>query len=187
MGLTFTQLLFLLLIGFGYAYFFLAGGRTFVREEGDALGASIAYVSFLFSGTLATLLLGMRATVHVTNAVAALLLFGAALALYEWARATIRERGFHIAWSGQSPDSLCEAGPYRWIRHPLYASYMLAFAALPVALPGRPALAILAANLALFMHAAWSDERSLARSPLATEYAAYRRRTGMILPWPRWR
>jgi protein-S-isoprenylcysteine O-methyltransferase Ste14 len=175
------KLAFLLLMGFGFAYFFLAGGRTFVRE-GDAVGASLAYVAFLFGGTLATLLIGLRAPLHPANAVVAALLFAAALALYEWARATIRERGFYVAWSGEVPETLCDAGPYRRLRHPIYASYMLAFAAQSIALPGMTTLAILGCAVALFVHAGWSDERSLARSDLAAEYAAYRRRAGMFLP-----
>lgn len=179
--LTLPKLGFLLLMGFGFTYFFLAGGRTFERE-GDTVGASLAYVAFLFTGTLATMLLGVRMPLHFANAVVAALLFVAALALYEWGRSTIFERGFYIAWSDEVPPALCDDGPYRWIRHPLYTSYILAFVALAVALPGIVTLAILAFNLALFLHAAWSDERSLARSDLAADYAKYRQRTGMFVP-----
>jgi protein-S-isoprenylcysteine O-methyltransferase Ste14 len=48
-------------------------------------------------------------------------------------------------------------------------------------------MAILAANVALFTHAAISDERSLDRSELSDAYARYKASTGMFLPrfWAR--
>ena len=68
------------------------------------------------------------------------------------------------------------------MRHPVYASYLLAFLAMPVAFPRLAMLAIFLFNAALFIHGARSDERSLAQSPLKDEYAAYRRRAGMFFP-----
>ena len=37
-------------------------------------------------------------------------------------------------------------------------------------------------NVAIFTHAAITDERTLARSAIAADYAAYRLRAGMFLP-----
>jgi protein-S-isoprenylcysteine O-methyltransferase Ste14 len=110
-----------------------------------------------------------------------LLLVGSLL-LYEWARRVIRERGFHIAFSGDVPHELCDQGPYAWIRHPIYLSYIIAFLAQLIALPGFATLAIFLGNLILFSFAAVGDERSLAESPLAEGYGHYKRRTGMFVP-----
>ena len=67
----------------------------------------------------------------------------------------------------------------------LMTQSVLAFLALLTAVPGPASLAIFLFNAALFAHAAASDERALAASPLAEAYAAYKRRTGMFVP--RWR
>jgi protein-S-isoprenylcysteine O-methyltransferase Ste14 len=165
-----------------FGYFMSAGARTFGHDETDVNAAFWAQFSFLFTGAIGTPLLSFRQPVHLWNGVAAVLLLAASLALYEWARRTVRARGFQIAWSGRVPDAVCEEGPYARVRHPVYASYLLAFLAVPVAFPRLATVAVFAVNLALYLHAARSDERSLAQSPLADEYAAYRQRTGMFVP-----
>jgi methanethiol S-methyltransferase len=68
------------------------------------------------------------------------------------------------------------------IRHPIYASYILAFMAALVALPTITMLLVFVFNAVLFTHAAYSDERSLTTSALGSEYASYKNRTGMLLP-----
>lgn len=68
------------------------------------------------------------------------------------------------------------------IRHPIYASYILAFLALFVAMPILPTLLIFIFNAALFTHAAFRDERDLLSSALAGAYAEYKERTGMFIP-----
>jgi protein-S-isoprenylcysteine O-methyltransferase Ste14 len=176
------QPLFLLLVTLGFTYFMLAGARTFERDDSDDLGSGLGQFSFLCTGALATWFLGRGVVIHLWNGVGALVLLACALLLYEWARRTIRHRRFHIAWSGDVPDALCEAGPYRHVRHPVYLSYMLAFLAMTIALPMIWTVVILLFNVALFTHAGFSEERAIAESPLAEDYAGYRKRVGMFLP-----
>jgi protein-S-isoprenylcysteine O-methyltransferase Ste14 len=173
---------FVIPLGLCFYYFLLAGSRTFEIQPDDDLGSGIAQFSFFVTGMLGTILLGYRANVSVRNAVAGSALMACALALYEWARQTIMERRFPIAWNGNVPEAMCKAGPYRFVRHPLYASYMLAFAAQFAAVPSIWIGAIFIFNVGLFTHAALDDERSLARSHLADEYARYKSGTGMFLP-----
>ena len=79
---------------------------------------------------------------------------------------------------------MCASGPYAFVRHPVYLSYMLAFLAMPVAFPMIATATIFLFNVALYVHAARDDERSLAASELGEAYADYRQRTGMFVP--RW-
>jgi protein-S-isoprenylcysteine O-methyltransferase Ste14 len=174
---------FVIPLGLCFYYFLLAGSRTFEIDAADDLGSGIAQVSFCGTGTLATILLGYRAEVSLWNALAGAALMALALVLYEWARRTIAGRRFRIAWNGEVPEALCEAGPYRYLRHPLYTSYLVAFAAQLAAVPSLWTVLIFLCNLGLFVHAALHDERSLAHSDLAEAYAGYRRRVGMF--WPR--
>jgi protein-S-isoprenylcysteine O-methyltransferase Ste14 len=180
-GLPLWPTLFVLPLGVCFYYFVLAGGRTFEIDPDDDLGSGIAQASFL-SGTLATLFLGYRASVSPWNAAAGAALMIGALSLYEWARHTIRGRRFHIAWNGDVPDEVCESGPYAYVRHPIYAGYILAFTAMLAALPSPWTLAIFLLNAALFVHAAFDDERSMAASDLSADYARYKLRTGMFFP-----
>jgi protein-S-isoprenylcysteine O-methyltransferase Ste14 len=174
----------LLILGAAFVHFMIAGGRTFHFEETDkeGPGAYLAQFSFLVSGTMLTWAVGLRMPMPVVNQTASALLLVASLALYEWARHTIWGRRFGIALGNHVPAALCEAGPYRYIRHPIYLSYVFAFLAVLVALPHWATALSFLANLAVFVVTARSDERVLADSPLAADYAVYRRRTGMFFP-----
>jgi protein-S-isoprenylcysteine O-methyltransferase Ste14 len=102
--------------------------------------------------------------------------------LYESARRVVSGRGFYSVLSGAVPSAVCTVGPYRYIRHPVYTSYLLAFLALVIAFPGLPGAAVFVGNLVFFVFAAAQEERTIAHSPLAQAYASYRQVAGMFLP-----
>ena len=168
-----------------FCYFMAAGARTFEWHVSDVAGATLGQFSHLVTGAIGTAFVSYRHQLAPMNGIAAAAILLASLLLYEWSRRTIRERRFHIAWSGEVPDTVCEAGPYAYLRHPVYLSYVLAFLALLVAFPRFLTGVIFLFNCALYAHAARSDERDLAASELKDAYAAYKARTGMF--FPRWR
>jgi protein-S-isoprenylcysteine O-methyltransferase Ste14 len=173
----------LFFLGGVFIHFFYAGARTFYadsREDGP--GPAISQGAFFFGGLLPIWLLGLYQPIHLPNGIVAACLLATSIALYEWARATIWGRRFGIGWGQHVPEELCELGPYRRVRHPLYLSYLLAFAASFVALPHWITGSMVLASIALFTHAAQSDERRIAESPLAGQYAEYRQRVGMFFP-----
>ena len=173
-----------LIIGFilVFSYFLVGGANTFERDDSDVKGAGWGQFSLFVTGALGAALLSFQQPLHLWNGVAATALLLGSLALYEWSRRTIRDRRFHIAFSGDVPDAVCASGPYAFVRHPVYLSYILAFLAMPIAFPRLATAAIFLFNLGLYVHAARDDERSLARSKLGKAYAAYRQRTGMFFP-----
>jgi protein-S-isoprenylcysteine O-methyltransferase Ste14 len=171
-------------LGFVFLHFMLAGARTFYSENlEDEPGVPVAQFSFVFAGVVPTWFLGLYQPIPLGNGIAAALVLALSVALYEWARHTIWGRRFGVGWGEHVPQELCERGPYRFVRHPIYLSYMLAFGAVLIALPHWVSVLMFVVNVALFTHAALADERTLARSSLAAEYANYRDRIGMF--WPR--
>jgi len=181
---TLPQALFLFLLGGVFLHFLLAGARTFQFEQGSDLepAALISQITFVFGGTVTTWFLGLRHPIQLLNGIIAGVVLALSVSLYEWSRHTIWGRRFGLAWGVQVPEAVCDSGPYRFIRHPVYLSYLLAFLASLVAIPHWLSASIFVASVALFAHAAIDDERTLADSPLAADYAAYRERTGMFLP-----
>ncbi|WP_165837583.1 methyltransferase family protein [Zavarzinia aquatilis] len=115
--------------------------------------------------------------------VPALTLLLLSAALYGWAILTTRRQRLSLAFSGDAPDFLLAEGPYRLIRHPFYTAYLLYWLGGTIA--ARQPLLLLAVGVmaAGFAWAALREEAKFAASPLAANYAAYRRRTGMFLPW----
>lgn len=107
---------------------------------------------------------------------------GTALALWSfgWMIAAQR-RMFRISPDPTGHSTLVTTGPYRWIRHPMYASILLVVApplletaaAVPIA-----GLCLLAGVLVVKLTV---EERLLAeRFP---DYPAYRTRTRRLVPW----
>ena len=173
----------LFFLGGVFLHFLLAGARTFHWRGMDAdAGAMISQFSFVFFGTVPIWLIGLYQPIHFPNGVFAACILVASIGQYEWARHTIWGHRFGVGWGAHVPDELVERGPYRFVRHPLYASYVLAFIAAFVALPHWITALLVVANIALFAHAARTDERRIAESPLAEEYAEYRERVGMFFP-----
>ncbi len=115
----------------------------------------------------------------------ALLICAASLALFWWAIRTNRTRPLSFAFSDDEPRHLVCAGPYRWIRHPFYSAYLLAWLATPVATLQPLMLVPLLVMAAIYVAAARIEERKFEGSALAAAYVRYRAQTGMFWPRPR--
>jgi len=80
-------------------------------------------------------------------------------------------------------NTILTQGPYRVIRHPIYLSYALAWAAAPVA-THNAFLAVTAAMMtACYVVSAREEERLLRSSPRGAEYAGWQRRTWRMIPF----
>jgi protein-S-isoprenylcysteine O-methyltransferase Ste14 len=102
-----------------------------------------------------------------------------AVVAFLWARATFGIRSFHAA-ANPTAGGLVTAGPYRYVRHPIYASILL-FAAAGALGRHRPASFFFLAVLAGAALRAAAEERLLVeRYP---EYRDYARRTRRFIPW----
>jgi protein-S-isoprenylcysteine O-methyltransferase Ste14 len=75
-----------------------------------------------------------------------------------------------------------KSGPYQYVRHPFYFSYMLASLGVAVAFPSLTISGVCALNIGLFVYMALDDERVLLGSPLGADYESYKMRVGMFLP-----
>ena len=96
-----------------------------------------------------------------------------------------------ITWSVRSLSvehrgrRLCTSGPFRWIRHPLYAAFLTVF---------NPALALYLDHVvyllwALLLHPLWHwvivPEENLMQRRFGDEYRRYCDQTGRFVPRPR--
>jgi protein-S-isoprenylcysteine O-methyltransferase Ste14 len=111
-------------------------------------------------------------------AFAALLAAGLAIGL--WAISANRPGNFNIRPDPKEGGSLVTAGPYRWIRHPMYLAVLVTMAAFVAA--GGIAQAALWLALALVLAAkAVREERALVI--VHPGYAAYRGTTRALIPF----
>jgi protein-S-isoprenylcysteine O-methyltransferase Ste14 len=113
---------------------------------------------------------------------AALALFGAALALFFWTVRATRQTPPTLAFDTDSPAFLLRHGPYQYVRHPFYLSYLLFWTGTAVAFTGLASWLAPAVMLAVYWNAASREEQKFAASDFRAAYAAYRRQAGMFLP-----
>jgi protein-S-isoprenylcysteine O-methyltransferase Ste14 len=177
----------LLLLGFSvlmllpFFWFMAMGRRTFRIPERRTAGSKLGPLALL-SGLLLGMWNGMNGSYDAPHWAGGAVIALASVVLYESARRVISGRGFSLALSGEVPQSVCVAGPYRFVRHPVYSSYLLAFLAMLVAFPDGASATLFVINLVFFIYAAAAEERVLASSPLASAYSDYKNSAGMILP-----
>lgn len=81
-----------------------------------------------------------------------------------------------------APSSIVTFGAYRWIRHPFYASFIVAFVSAFVYAPQVVTTACLAYGLIALNLTADREEKRLCQSDFGEEYKRYMERTGRFLP-----
>lgn len=168
----------LLLAGYCFASFGWAMARHFRR-----LGNPTK--TMLLTGALGILsaILQMVALGHceLRFPLLAFTLYGMSAILFWWAVGVSRRK---LAACGQGAVSseIITKGPYRYVRHPFYTAYNLAWIAAFGATLWWP-LALSAIVMAtLYERAAREEETGFAASVLAPEYEAYKGRAGKYLP-----
>jgi protein-S-isoprenylcysteine O-methyltransferase Ste14 len=145
------------------------------------LGHALVAAQFALMGWL--VVLGARALQpwpSWPSLVAAALLAGAGGALGLAALAANRPGNFNIHPAPRAGGQLVAHGPYRWIRHPMYAAVLLLTAAAAVVAGSGLAALGWALLLAVLLTKAMLEERWL--SAHHEGYAAYCRRTRRLVP-----
>ncbi len=125
---------------------------------------------------------GFTNPIFAVGALAAVPLAGASIGLIAWAGRSHRTRIALWHQEDDGPVELVTWGPYRHVRHPLYAAFLLTLLACVVAAPGWVTGAALASGLLLLNRTAGREEVRLAASPLGTGYGEYMARTGRFVP-----
>jgi protein-S-isoprenylcysteine O-methyltransferase Ste14 len=158
-------------------------GKGHFKSKQMPAGANLVSVAVLTS--LAVFLLLLWTTEAPAFAqIAALVLGALSLWLFFRTIAASREGALHFAFDVDNPVSLVTAGPYRYVRHPFYTSYLIFWMGFALGTWSLWAVPVLLVIAALYTVAAHSEEAKFATTPMAADYAAYRARTGMFWPKP---
>lgn len=94
-----------------------------------------------------------------------------------------REARLRMAFDAANPHGLVKTGPYRYLRHPFYTSYLVFWIGWAIATWSPWSLIPLLAITVIYVTAALGEERKFSRTELAEAYEDYRRQTGFF--WPR--
>jgi protein-S-isoprenylcysteine O-methyltransferase Ste14 len=104
----------------------------------------------------------------------------AAAALMVWARVTFGRRSFHAA-ANPTRGGLVTNGPYRYLRHPVYAAVLyFLWAGIAAHLSVAHAIVALVATAGLVVRMFAEEALIVGKYP---EYSAYARRTPRVVPF----
>lgn len=104
--------------------------------------------------------------------------------LFTAALRTTRAASLKLAFDRGTPASIIRTGPYKYVRHPFYASYLLFWAGCLLAAPSAAAGILFIALTAAYAASARLEERDFSNSPLAAAYADYCKGAGLFWPKP---
>ncbi|MEM8540060.1 MAG: isoprenylcysteine carboxylmethyltransferase family protein [Pseudomonadota bacterium] len=111
------------------------------------------------------------------------LLQGLSLVLF-WV--TIREtRNAQLlaAFTDKNPGSLVTSGPYRFVRHPFYSSYLLFWFGWAVATANIWSLVLFAIMCVIYWRAAEQEEDKFKNTSMAEEYASFKAGRKRFIPF----
>jgi protein-S-isoprenylcysteine O-methyltransferase Ste14 len=116
------------------------------------------------------------------SSVAGLLLYLLALCLFWWAVPYARRACLSIAFTPSQPATLMILGPFKYVRHPFYLSY-LGFWVAGVFVSRNLGLVIPVVVMGMFYWGAIrQEEGEFGRGSLRNEYRQYKSRTGSLIP-----
>ncbi len=158
--------------------------RFFAQPAGDTAGMAVIRICGVVFAVLHAGALIFTPDIAAGPLLGAISLYLVAIGLFWWAVETNSPCPLSAAFSPDPPQHLVERGPYRFIRHPFYCSYLLTWTGGVVATRSLWLLPSLAVMLVIYLRAARVEEDKFMRSPLAGLYGRYRSRTGQFLPNP---
>lgn len=93
-----------------------------------------------------------------------------------------RKARLRFAFDVENPHSLVTHGPYRYVRHPFYTSYVIFWVGWGVATWSILAVVPVAGLIAIYVIAARDEEKKFAATALSGDYEAYRQGAGFFTP-----
>lgn len=105
-----------------------------------------------------------------------------ALWIFLLAVSSSRDAGLRLAFDREPSDRLVVSGAYRYVRHPIYLSYLMFWAGACLGTGSPWSVPVLGIVAATYVAAARGEEAALTAGPGSEAYRAYRRSTGMLLP-----
>lgn len=168
------------LVGLAYFLWISVATRQHFRSDRYPIGMYVISALSLM-GLMPFLYFAFRG--ELAFSVPSLVLILLALALFVWAIRHSRNRQLTLAMDGQmQSESIIRTGPWRYMRHPFYASYMVFWLACALATQHVISVIAFLTLSGIYTVAARREERALSSGPLRKEYIEYRDTVGFFYP-----
>jgi protein-S-isoprenylcysteine O-methyltransferase Ste14 len=168
--------------GIGWIVPVIWSGRGHFESDKVPRGSLLIALVVLITVGLYSYLIWTQSQPVLAEAVGLVVMLLAIWMFFMTIRASRRGR-LRMAFDEEGPRGLVEEGPYKYVRHPFYVSYVIFFAAFALATWSPVAIGPLIVIAIIYVLAARMEERLFAATPMAASYDAYRKRTGFF--WPK--
>jgi protein-S-isoprenylcysteine O-methyltransferase Ste14 len=165
------------------ALFIIAGLTVFATDRSDATArakktGTLALAAGFAGVNVMSIWLTRQGLLQALSADA---VFAVSICLFLSASRIARSRRFAYAFTNHVSSELVTAGPYRYIRHPIYTSYLIFGLGCVLAAPAWPQWIILIAMFVVYRNAVYHEEKLLlSRYP---DYRAYQERAWRFIPF----
>jgi len=160
----------------------VAAKTMFIAPNGIRSSTRFVASCFVTCGLTQALVLSLIA-ISTGEAAIGSLLYICGLGLFVATCRANRPRLLSVAFSEDVPQHLVVWGPYKYIRHPYYASYCVTWLAGAAASRNPIMAGTFLLMLTIYMWAARFEERKFLKSCYAAAYNRYRTTTGMLIPY----
>ena len=161
------------------------GAKTmFVMPQGMPPAMRFVAACFVAGGVIHVWVLS-QVVLSWPGTLVGMCLYACSLLLFAATCRANRQRRLSVAYSEDTPNHVVWWGPYRYVRHPFYASYCMTWLAGPAACGSGWLLAMFLLMLGLYVRAARFEEGKFRQSSQAGAYEVYRRATPMMIPFLR--
>ncbi len=100
-----------------------------------------------------------------------------------WAtRNWIKEKDFSLVFNNEAPSHLETCGPFSWVRHPFYSSYLLCYFSVVLFTLDLLMAVTVIFMVALYFKALNDEERKFQLGEFSEAYNQYREKTGALFP-----
>lgn len=175
--LSFTSLLIL------YAYFIWLGLFYFKKKEIE----DVAYFNIIkYLGVGLILLIVFLGFYHKSSNVenlVVLLISLSSFGLLYFATYQHRSTRMQFAFSKSEPQSITTTGPYKYLRHPIYAAYILGWIAGFIKTEAMLVLPPILVLVGVYIKAIYKEEAEFLNGKTALEYTKYMVATHRLIPF----
>ncbi len=166
-----------------FCSFSWAASRFFlVKDQGAKTGKKIISILGLPSMLLNIYFLYSTQDISLNQSIISIFLYMLSLLIFWNSIQAAKKNQLSFAFSDEKPTGVVVHGPYKFIRHPFYASYTIAWIAGYVGTGNLVLLAIAIIMFVLYLKSAKNEERVILASDLKRDYSNYKNKTGMFFP-----
>jgi protein-S-isoprenylcysteine O-methyltransferase Ste14 len=166
----------------GLAYFLSISIATKQHFRSESYPAGMYLISAMSLVGLSTFLyFAFRGELVFTGI--SLVLIAIAQALFTWAIRHSKDKRLSLAMDEQMQSgSIITTGPWRYMRHPFYASYMIFWLACALATQHIISVIAFLTLSGIYAYSARREEHALSTGPLRKDYIEYRDTVGFFYP-----